>query len=299
MGRITSALYVDVDNLASHLMKLDRAAGLAFLCEPGRLVERLATLDQHQGGRRDLLVRRAYLNPAGRIPDPDAPDDPDRRIPISECRGPFTGAGFEVVDCPTLAPKAKNAADIRMVVDALDAANGAVRYDEFTIASSDSDFTPLLLRLRAADRRTTIITAGPVAAAYGAAADRRIDGWELLTLLTPSPRLVAAPDLELDPRAAAAAQRPSPTSSAPPPDPGSAQRAARALTGLLAESNGPVSLSSAGKAMRDAAGTDEVSATKWFGHRTLTRFVRERITDLAVDATSVWDPARHAPPAAS
>jgi uncharacterized LabA/DUF88 family protein len=32
-----------------------------------------------------------------------------------------------------------------------------VRYDEFVIASADSDFTPLLQRLRAADRRTTLL----------------------------------------------------------------------------------------------------------------------------------------------
>jgi hypothetical protein len=51
--------------------------------------------------------------------------------------------------------------------------------------------------------------------------------------------------------------------------------------------------------MRDAAGTDEVTGTRWFGRRTLTRFVQERVTNLAVDPTYVWDPARHARPAAS
>ena len=277
MRRITSALYVDVDNIASGLLKADRGIGLAFRSDPSLLVRALTTLDDQDGCRRDLLVRRAYLNPAGTIPDPD---DPEHRLPVSSWRGPLTRAGFEVVDCPTLAPKTKNAADIRMVVDVLDATNAAVRFDEFIVASSDSDFTPLLHRLRAADRRTTIVTATAVAQAYGAAADRRVGGAELLTLMAPAPSLRAVPETG---RADRALER----------------RAVKALTTLLAGSPEPITLSSAGKAMRDASGTDEVSATRWFGHRTLTGFIQERITNLAVDPTYVWDPARHARPKAS
>jgi hypothetical protein len=58
-----------------------------------------------------------------------------------------------------------------MVMDILDLMHHATRFDEFIILSGDSDFTPVLLRLRAHDRRTAILTIGPVAPAYRAASD--------------------------------------------------------------------------------------------------------------------------------
>src|SRR5436190_11740885 len=58
-----------------------------------------------------------------------------------------------------------------MVMDVLDALEHRTRFDEFILLSGDSDFTPLLLRLRAYDRRTAILAVGVAAAAYRAACD--------------------------------------------------------------------------------------------------------------------------------
>ena len=84
-------------------------------------------------------------------------------------------AGFDVVDCPPLARGGKNAADIRIVIDAMTLLEHRSRFDEFVIASGDSDFTPLLQRLRTEDRRTTIVSPGFLATAYAASADRVVD----------------------------------------------------------------------------------------------------------------------------
>jgi uncharacterized LabA/DUF88 family protein len=52
-----------------------------------------------------------------------------------------------VIDCPPLTSQNKNGADIRMVMDILDALNHQTRFNEFILLSSDADFTPLLTRL--------------------------------------------------------------------------------------------------------------------------------------------------------
>ena len=80
-------------------------------------------------------------------------------------------SGFQVVDCPPFTATGKNGADIQMVMDILDALEHKTSFDEFILLSGDSDFTPVLLRLRAHDRRTMILTAGLSAAAYRAACD--------------------------------------------------------------------------------------------------------------------------------
>lgn len=61
---------------------------------------------------------------------------------------------------------AKNGADIRIAVEVMTALRAETRYDEFVLASSDADFTPLLQVLRAHDRRVTVISTGSSTAAY-------------------------------------------------------------------------------------------------------------------------------------
>ncbi|MFC7739549.1 NYN domain-containing protein, partial [Roseomonas sp. GCM10028921] len=86
----------------------------------------------------------------------------------------FQAAGFEVVDCPRLA-RMRNAADLRIALDAMELlAWPATRIDEFTLISTDSDFVPLLLRLRAADRRTKLVAHPEVGRVVQAAADELI-----------------------------------------------------------------------------------------------------------------------------
>ena len=165
MERIRSAFFLDFDNIYGGMYQLDRDAAYALADAPGRLLEALATRRLPSGGRRDLLVLRAYLNPAGFIQDSERGNDTDR-LYLSRYRPNLTRSGFEVVDCPALTYEQKNAADIRIVIDVLQRLNAKTYYDEFIVASSDADFTPLLQHLRASDRRTTIISTGTTAPAY-------------------------------------------------------------------------------------------------------------------------------------
>ena len=57
-------------------------------------------------------------------------------------------AAFELIDIPHLRQSGKNSADIRMVVDALDLCYTNTHVDTFVIISGDSDFSPLVSKLR-------------------------------------------------------------------------------------------------------------------------------------------------------
>jgi hypothetical protein len=160
--RIKTALYVDFDNIYVGLDKIDPEAAQSFATYPARW---LAWMEQGMPSRengagailekRATLIRRCYLNPKL----------------FYNFRPYFTRSAFSVVDCPPITQRGKNSTDIQMVMDILDLMNHPTRFDEFIILSGDSDFTPVLLRLRAHDRRTAILTIGPIAPAYRAASD--------------------------------------------------------------------------------------------------------------------------------
>jgi uncharacterized protein (TIGR00288 family) len=57
-------------------------------------------------------------------------------------------AAFELIEIPHLRQSGKNSADIRMVVDALDLCYTKSHVDAFVIISGDSDFSPLVSKLR-------------------------------------------------------------------------------------------------------------------------------------------------------
>jgi uncharacterized protein (TIGR00288 family) len=57
-------------------------------------------------------------------------------------------AGFELIEIPHIKQSGKNSADIRMVVDALDLCYTKPHVDTFVIISGDSDFSPLVSKLR-------------------------------------------------------------------------------------------------------------------------------------------------------
>src|SRR4030081_3564193 len=57
-------------------------------------------------------------------------------------------AAFELIEIPHLRQSGKNSADIRMVVDALDLCYTKSHVDTFVILSGDSDFSPLVSKLR-------------------------------------------------------------------------------------------------------------------------------------------------------
>jgi len=57
-------------------------------------------------------------------------------------------ASFELIEIPHVRQSGKNSADIRMVVDALDLCYTKAHVDTFVIVSGDSDFSPLVSKLR-------------------------------------------------------------------------------------------------------------------------------------------------------
>ena len=75
-----------------------------------------------------------------------------------EFKAPMHGASFEMIEIPHLRQSGKNSADIRMVVDALDLCYTKAHVDTFVIVSGDSDFSPLVSKLRENDK--TVIGVG-------------------------------------------------------------------------------------------------------------------------------------------
>ena len=79
-----------------------------------------------------IVVRKAYC-------------DWDR---YKEFKGAMHEAAFELIEIPHVRMSGKNSADIRMVVDALDLCYTKPHVDTFVIISGDSDFSPLVAKLR-------------------------------------------------------------------------------------------------------------------------------------------------------
>ena len=67
-------------------------------------------------------------------------------------------AAFELIEIPHVRQSGKNSADIRMVVDALDLCYTKSHVDTFAIISGDSDFSPLVSKLR--ENAKTVIGIG-------------------------------------------------------------------------------------------------------------------------------------------
>ena len=67
-------------------------------------------------------------------------------------------AAFELIDIPHVRMSGKNSADIRMVVDALDLCYTKSHVNTFVIISGDSDFSPLVSKLR--ENAKTVIGVG-------------------------------------------------------------------------------------------------------------------------------------------
>jgi len=75
-----------------------------------------------------------------------------------EFKKPMHEAAFELIEIPHVRMSGKNSADIRMVVDALDLCYTKPHVDTFVILSGDSDFSPLVSKLR--ENNKTVIGLG-------------------------------------------------------------------------------------------------------------------------------------------
>jgi uncharacterized protein (TIGR00288 family) len=90
-----------------------------------------------------LVLERLLLK--GNIVTKKAYCDWDR---YKEFKAAMHDAAFELIEIPHTRQSGKNSADIRMVVDALDLCYTKDHIDTFVIISGDSDFSPLVSKLR-------------------------------------------------------------------------------------------------------------------------------------------------------
>jgi len=98
--------------------------------------------------RMDLVLKR--LLEKGRIVYKRAYCDWGRyREDVME----FHRSGVELIDIPQSKVSGKNSADIRMVVDALDLCHAKGHIDVFALLSGDSDFSPVVHKLKENDKR--------------------------------------------------------------------------------------------------------------------------------------------------
>jgi len=283
----SSVLYVDFDNLIIGLSETDPVAAVSFASDPAGWLIRLLNHTLDDVARR-WLVRRCYLNPNGFINDPSRLDEQGRpiRIYFSRLRALLTSAGFEVVDCPALTARGKNAADIRIVLDVVDAMSALVRYEEFVIVSSDSDFTPLMHRLRAADRRVVAVAAETSSSAYLSVVDQVLTTGDLLGLINTPVETSVSPENEA----------PNPEWKGPAADAGGdlQQRFEQYLRAAYDSASMPLNLASLATDVREAVGD---VPSDYFGAGNFTSALRRlELEGATFGPHFLWDSSRHSPP---
>jgi uncharacterized LabA/DUF88 family protein len=288
----TAALFLDFDNFFSGLMEADPESALALVASPSRWLQKLRTTHTNSDERR-WLVLRCYMNPAGSLQDPRKPGE---RLYFSKFRPSFTQAGVEVVDCPALTKKAKNGADIRIVIDVMTALKANTRYDEFVIASADADFTPLLQVLRADDRRVTVISTSSTATAYESLADRFLDEQDIFDLMSIDSVSDASIDTD-EPGGEVGVPLPPLASMSKPAD-GTAgfEHFAATVRAAYLEATRPLLLSQLSSSLETTEGTN----SQWFGAGTFVRAIRLLdLPDVRISTLHLWDETRHEQPKSS
>lgn len=280
--RFRTAMFVDFDNVYIGLQRLDPVAAEAFATNPAHWLSELETGTDSEGEfSRRFLIRACYLNPSR----------------FSQFRPNFTRAGFQVVDCPSLTQQGKSSADINLVLDAVDALAASTQYEEFVIVSADADFTPLALRCRAADRRVTIITASPAAAAYRSVADTVITADDLAELVT---HTASTLDVEtvveevaaaVEAPAEAPAKAPTKKTAAATPPPSSAAR--KAVLQRVQAADRPVPLGTIAQLAQKTEPT--LPETRWGGAGGFLPWLARNVPEVGVSSRPpgfVWDANR-------
>lgn len=279
-----SIILVDFDNIFLGLWNLDPDLALRFANLPDVLLEALAER-YLVSERRRWLVARCYLNPAGYVIDGRQEDGSDFKRFFSRFRPLWVSAGFEVVDTPTLA-RDKNAADIRIVIDALDLLQHPTGFDEFVIASGDSDFTPLLHRLRAHGRGIAVLSPGNAARAYVSVADRVLNFEAIGDLLRPpavAPVPVSLPAAGCTELAAV--------------DLDDALDAfALFVQGEYNEATRPLNF--AQLSQKAAAAVPGLREARWGGNGFAAAVAALQLPNARLDQYHLWDEERHEPPSA-
>ncbi len=124
------ALFCDFENVALGVRDADYAK-----FDIVKILERLLL-------KGNIVVKKAYCDWAR----------------YKEFKASMHEASFELIEIPHVRQSGKNSADIRMVVDALDLCYTKEHVDTFVIISGDSDFSPLVSKLR--ENNKTVIGVG-------------------------------------------------------------------------------------------------------------------------------------------
>jgi uncharacterized protein (TIGR00288 family) len=114
------ACFIDLENVAIGVREV-RLKGFDVDLVLRRLVE-----------KGDVVVKKAYANWDN----------------FQEYKRPLHEAAIELIDMPGSKLTGKNSADIKMCVDALELAFTKTHIDAFALISGDSDFSPLVSKLR-------------------------------------------------------------------------------------------------------------------------------------------------------
>ncbi|MFV2019687.1 NYN domain-containing protein [Micromonospora sp. LOL_023] len=288
MNHTRAALYLDFDNVFIGLFKLDPAVAIQFASNPGAWLGRLSSISATDGVRRWLILR-CYLNPSGWVGN-RSPTGEQERLFFSRFRPSFVRAGFEVIDCPRY-NATKNGADIRIVIDAIDALTADTHYEEFVIASGDSDMTPLLQRLRRSDRRTMIVSPADAADAFVAMADRVLDSEQLLALVQGDPMNLDG-DADETPDTGFNG---GPTARDQARDEAYATLRAIVLAEYDAAST-PINMAALAQRLRSELDRP-ITVTNWFGFGSFARALESLdLPNLRMSQHLIWDDARHTPP---
>jgi hypothetical protein len=276
---IKTAIFVDFDNMFGGLAAMDAAAAESFATDPGRLLAWLEYGEDVDGRlRRRFLLKACYLNPEA----------------FRRYRSFFVSAGFRVIDCPSLTQKGKSAADIHLVLDVVDTLEHKTRFEEFIICSSDADFTPLMVKLRAHDRRTVMVAAGPAAAAYQSVCDETVTPIQIVEAFSnqqQTPVAVDRPPLE----ARQGVENSTAASSPLLLDEKQIEAAAAAVRGAVEVANGALrGATAAGAAIRVVP---HIASARWNNSEGFAGFVSRYLPGLTLVRTGSggWliDPARH------
>ena len=128
------ALYLDFENLA--IPAQDRYPSLEKPLNAGGVLD-------YAKGHGDVLIRRAYADWS--------------RKPCSLYVQDLMELAFDLVYIPYLTKNGKNAADLRMAMDALDDLQSSDYIDSFIIGSGDTDFIHLIRKLQQRGKRVAVV----------------------------------------------------------------------------------------------------------------------------------------------
>ncbi len=133
-------------------MRTDEAPNIAIFCDYENVA--IGARDAHYDDFDIALVLERLLD-KGKIVVKKAYADWDR---YKSAKRPMHEASFELIEIPHVSYSGKNSADIRLVVDALDLCYTKEHVDLFVVVSGDSDFSPLVSKLR--ENAKTVIGIG-------------------------------------------------------------------------------------------------------------------------------------------